>query len=65
MDTRLARELDYKLIDAYLKLDPSQLDKPNIQQLFQKVQISFRVLELTVGTRIRELPSLEDDYEMA
>lgn len=65
MDTRLARELDFKLIDACLKLDSSQLDKPNIRELFQKVQISFGAPELTIGPRICELLSFEDDYEMA
>ena len=37
METRLARELDFKLIDAYLKLESSQLDKPKIRELFGKV----------------------------
>ena len=37
METRLARELDFKLIDAYLKLESSQLDKPRIRELFGKV----------------------------
>jgi hypothetical protein len=40
METRLSRELDFKLIDAYLKLEPSQLDKPKIQDLFRKVNLT-------------------------
>lgn len=39
METRLARELDFKLLDAYLKLESSQLDKTHIRDLFGKVNI--------------------------
>ena len=43
METRLARELDFKLIDAYLKLESSQLGKPKISELFGKVIHTVRV----------------------